>query len=169
MADRAASVAVRAERSAHARWRVPAGLRGVRLDVLAVVAAGGAIGALARYGVGLAAPRPPAGFPWATFAINVSGCLLIGVLMVLVTDVSPGHRLLRPFLGTGLLGGFTTFSAQAVEAQQAVTAGAARLAVIYLGGTLLAALGGVWAGSAFTLLVFRAGRAAGRRRESHQR
>lgn len=116
--------------------------------VLGVVAAGGVLGALARYGIGLAVPHPPSGFPWATFAINVSGCLLIGVLMVLVTDVWPGHRLLRPFLGTGLLGGYTTFSTYVVDVQHLLAAGAARTALTYLVGTLLAALVAVQVGMA---------------------
>jgi CrcB protein len=123
--------------------------------VLGVVTAGGVLGALARYGIGLAVPHKPAGFPWATFAINVSGCLLIGVLMVLVTDVWPGHRLLRPFLGTGLLGGYTTFSTYVVDAQHLLGAGAARTALVYLVGTLLAALVAVQLGMAATRWVTR--------------
>lgn len=123
--------------------------------VLGVVAAGGVLGALARYGIGLAVPHEPAGFPWATFAINVSGCLLIGVLMVLVTDVWPGHRLLRPFLGTGLLGGYTTFSTYVVDVQHLLGAGAARTALVYLVGTLLAALVAVQVGMAATRWVTR--------------
>jgi len=123
--------------------------------VLGVVAVGGVLGALARYGIGLAVPHPPTGFPWATFAINVSGCLLIGVLMVLVTDVWPGHRLLRPFLGTGLLGGYTTFSTYVVDVQHLLAAGAARTALAYLVGTLLAALVAVQIGMAATHRVTR--------------
>lgn len=118
--------------------------------VLGVVAAGGVLGALARYGIGVAFPHPPRGFPWATFTINVSGCLLIGVLMVLVSDVWPGHRLLRPFLGTGLLGGYTTFSTYVVDVQHLLAAGAARTALAYLVGTLLAALVAVQVGMAAT-------------------
>src|SRR5882757_3893750 len=64
--------------------------------VLGAVSAGGVLGALARYGIGLAGPHSPTGIPWATFAINVSGCLLIGILMVVVVEVWPGRRLLRP-------------------------------------------------------------------------
>jgi fluoride exporter len=140
--------------------RVPARRRELtmaRLAVLAVIAAGGVAGALARYGLGLAFPHAPAAFPWATFGINTSGCLLIGFLMV-CSDQFHTHRLVRPFVGVGLLGGFTTFSTHIVEAQQAVDAGAARLAVAYLAGTLLAALAAVWAGSALTLALIRTGR-----------
>lgn len=82
---------------------------GVGWPVLAVISAGGVTGALARYGLAEAFPHAVDRFAWATFGINVSGCLLIGVLMVLVTEVWSTRWLLRPFLGTGVLGGYTTF------------------------------------------------------------
>ena len=119
---------------------------GVGWSVLAVISAGGVVGALARYGLSAAFPHPAKGFAWATFGINVSGCLLIGVLMVLVSDVWPNRRLLRPFLGTGVLGGYTTFSTYIIDIQQLLAAGAARIALAYLAGTLLAALTAVYAG-----------------------
>jgi CrcB protein len=123
---------------------------GVPWPVLGVIAVGGAAGALARYGLGQVAPSGATGFPWTTFIINVSGCLLIGVLMVLVSDVWPGRRLLRPFLGTGLLGGYTTFSTYVVDAQHLMIAGAAGTALAYLAGTLLAALTAVHVGMTVT-------------------
>jgi CrcB protein len=89
----------------------------------------------------------------ATFVTNVTGCLLIGVLMVLMTEVWAAHRLIRPFLGVGVLGGFTTFSTYIVEAQHALDAGAARLALVYLAGTLAAALVAVYAGITVTRLA----------------
>jgi len=98
--------------------------------VLSVVSVGGALGALARYGLAVAWQHRPGAFPWATFLVNVSGCLLIGVLMVLITEVWAAHRLLRPFLGTGVLGGYTTFSTYTVDVQQLV---AAALAAVYVG------------------------------------
>jgi CrcB protein len=125
--------------------RRPAG-GGVPWSVLGVVSVGGAVGALARYGLGHLGASGATGFPWVTFAINVSGCLLIGVLMVLVSDAWAGRRLLRPFLGTGLLGGYTTFSTYAVDAQQLMTAGRLGVALAYLVGTLVAALAAVYAG-----------------------
>jgi fluoride exporter len=130
---------------------------GVRVDVLAVVALGGALGGLARDGLERAFPHGTGGFPWATFGINVSGCLLVGAVMVGIEHM-PTHRLARPFLGVGVLGGFTTFSTQALEARQAAATGAVGLAVVYLAGTLLTALGAAWAGSAGTVALLRAGR-----------
>jgi CrcB protein len=118
---------------------------------LAAVSAGGVVGALARYGVQSALP----GSPWVTLAINVSGCLLIGVLMVLILEVWPPHPLLRPFLGTGVLGGYTTFSTYIVDIQHLLAGGAVATAVGYLLGTLLAALAAVYAGIALTRRLTR--------------
>jgi len=126
---------------------------GLPWPVLGAVSAGGVVGALGRYALGQAYPHPAAGFPWATFGINVSGCLLIGVLMVLVADVWPTRRLLRPFLGTGVLGGYTTFSTYVVDVQHLVIAGAARTALVYLAATVLAALTATYAGVSATRLL----------------
>ncbi|HZN19206.1 MAG TPA: fluoride efflux transporter CrcB [Micromonosporaceae bacterium] len=127
-------------------------------SVLAVISAGGVAGALARYALGVAFPYSPGGLPWSTFGINVSGCLLIGVLMALVSDARRLHPLLRPFLGTGLLGGYTTFSSYIVEIQHLVAAGATRTALAYLAGTLISALAAVYAGTALTRLAVRGAR-----------
>ncbi|MGH3936465.1 MAG: fluoride efflux transporter FluC [Pseudonocardiaceae bacterium] len=87
-----------------------------QVPVLAVVAVGGMLGSAARYGVSVWLPSPAGTFPWSTFTVNVSGCLLIGILMVLIGEACSVHRLARPFLGTGILGGYTTFSAYTVDA-----------------------------------------------------
>ena len=118
--------------------------------MLAAIAAGGVLGTLARYGIQTALPHRPAEFGWATFGINVVGCFLIGVLMVVLDPALRGEPLLRPFLGVGVLGGFTTFSAYAVDIDQAILAGAVGTALAYLVATLVAALVAVWAGSAIT-------------------
>jgi fluoride exporter len=114
--------------------------------VVGAVAAGGVIGALGRYGLGVAFPHSRTGFPWATFGINVSGCLLIGALIVLVTEGPAAHPLTRPFLGTGVLGGYTTFSTAMVDTQHLWSAGAAGTGLAYLFGTLAAALAAVTLG-----------------------
>ncbi|MFF5302258.1 fluoride efflux transporter CrcB [Streptomyces sp. NPDC013161] len=114
--------------------------------VVGVVALGGAIGAVARYATSLWWPAESGGFPWTTFGINVVGCAVIGVFMVVITDVWAAHRLVRPFFGTGVLGGFTTFSTYAVDIQKLVDAGHPRTALAYLAATLLAALAAVWVG-----------------------
>jgi fluoride exporter len=125
------------------------------IPVLAAVSAGGVLGALARYGLARAWPHPADGFPWSTFVINVTGCLLIGVLMVIVTEVVPQRRLVRPFFGVGVLGGYTTFSTYIVDVHKASAAGAPWIALGYLAGTLVAALLAVTAGSAVTSLIVR--------------
>jgi CrcB protein len=115
------------------------------------VSAGGVVGALARFGLQEAFPHRTDAFGWATWAVNVVGCLLIGALMPLV-----GRRpLLQPFVGPGFLGGFTTFSAYAVDVQRASADGAPGVALLYLGATLLAALVAVWAGATVTEAVIR--------------
>jgi len=115
-------------------------LRAVPLPALTAVAAGGAIGALARYGLTVALPTAPGTFDTATFLANTAGGLLIGVLMVILTEKIPGTRLVRPFLGVGVLGGFTTFSTYIVDIGRAVNAGAMLLAVGYAFATMAAAL-----------------------------
>ncbi|WLW57487.1 fluoride efflux transporter CrcB [Streptomyces sp. YU58] len=123
--------------------------------VVAVVALGGALGATARYALALHWPAPPGGFPSATFWTNVVGCAVIGVFMVVITDVWAAHRLVRPFFGTGVLGGFTTFSTYAVDIEKLVDAGHPRTGLAYLAATVLAALTAVWLAAATTRRVLK--------------
>ncbi|MEU3899457.1 fluoride efflux transporter CrcB [Streptomyces sp. NPDC045251] len=118
--------------------------------VLLAVAAGGALGATARYGASLLWPTAPGAFPWTTLLVNAAGCAVIGVFMVLVTDVWSAHRLLRPFFGTGVLGGFTTFSTYAVDIQRLLRGGDPGTALAYLAATVSAALAGVWCAASLT-------------------
>jgi CrcB protein len=115
-----------------------------RRDVLAVIAVGGALGSLARWGLAEALPHRPDEFPWSTFVANVSGCFLIGLLMVFVFEVWPPSRYLRPFLGVGVLGGYTTFSTYMLDTRALLVSGDARLAGIYLFGSLAAGFTCVW-------------------------
>jgi CrcB protein len=136
-----------------------------RWDVLLVISAGGALGSLARWGIGELLPWSGEGFPWATFVENLSGAFLLGVLMVLVLDVWAPRRYLRPFLGVGLLGGYTTFSTYMLEARDLLAAGAVPLATVYLFGTLLAGLLAVWLGIGVARAVVR--RSRRRRHDRH--
>jgi CrcB protein len=131
---------------------------------LAVIAVGGALGAAARCGLAVWLPHSPSAFPWATFVTNVSGCLLIGVLMVLISEVWAAHRLLRPFLGTGVLGGYTTFSTYTVETTALLDGGHPRLGFAYLGGTLVCALAAVYVGVFLTRWATASRRSTDRRR-----
>ena len=122
--------------------------------VLTVIAVGGGLGGLSRYGLSRLLPTHPGQFPWGTFTENVLGCLAIGVLMVLITEVWPAHRLVRPFVGVGFLGGFTTFSTYAVEIRGLLEPGSAALAFVYLATTLLCALLATLAGVMLARMVF---------------
>ncbi|MFI1438469.1 CrcB family protein [Streptomyces fructofermentans] len=138
----------------------PHPVRQGQAPVVAVVALGGALGAAARYGAALLWPTPPGGFPWTTFWVNVGGCFAIGVLMVLVTEVRTAHRLVRPFLGTGVLGGFTTFSTYALDIRDLADGGHPGTALATLAATLVAALAAVVLGTAATRRLAAPGRAA---------
>jgi CrcB protein len=129
-----------------------------RADVLAVIAAGGAAGSLARWGLTQILPHPAGAFPWATFIANVSGCLLLGVLMVFVIEVWPPSRYVRPFLGVGVFGGYTTFSTYMLDARGLLVSGRAELAGMYVFGTLAAGLAAVWAGVTGARLLVRLAR-----------
>lgn len=113
------------------------------VPLLLVVAAGGALGSLARYAVSVAVPHDPTELPIATLLVNVVGCLLLGVLV----GGWPAARWGRPFLGTGVLGGFTTFSAFALEIDRLLDHRPG-VAVAYVGLSLLlglaAAAVGLW-------------------------
>jgi fluoride exporter len=114
--------------------------------LLAAVSAGGVLGALARYGLQSAYPHTAREPGWATLAVNVSGCLLIGVLAMVIAGRPGTHRLMRPFLVTGVLGGYTTFSTYIVDIQRALLAGAPRTALLYGAATLAGALLAAWTG-----------------------
>ncbi|AIV37964.1 fluoride efflux transporter CrcB [Streptomyces sp. MPA0124] len=119
------------------RWRAQA-------PVVAAVALGGGTGAAARYAASLWWPTPTGGFPWTTLGVNVVGCAVIGVFMVVVTEVRSAHRLVRPFFGTGVLGGFTTFSTYAVDSRTLFADGRVPAGLAHLAATPLAALTAVW-------------------------
>jgi CrcB protein len=108
-----------------------------------LVAAGGALGALARYGVGMAAARwlGPA-FPWGTLIVNVAGGLAMGLL---IARVSPEQVALRLGLGVGLLGGFTTFSAFSLETVRLMEHQPG-LAMLYVAASVIFSVGACWAG-----------------------
>jgi len=89
-----------------------------------LVAGAGAVGVLARYGLGQLTPSI-----WATVAVNVVGSLLLGVLVGAGRDLSPE---LRDVLGVGLLGGFTTFSTFSIQAVLESDGGAPATAALYV-------------------------------------
>ncbi len=111
-----------------------------------LAALGGGVGALARWGVAEALPGAPGGRPWATLTVNLLGCLLIGALLAVLSVRALGGSWARPLLGVGVLGGFTTYSAFALDVVHLVEAGRAVMAAGYLvasvAGGLLAVVAG---------------------------
>ncbi|MEU5757036.1 CrcB family protein [Streptomyces sp. NPDC047829] len=122
-------------------------------EILAAIAAGGVLGACARYGATLIWPTAPVAFPWTTFWINVTGCAAMGILMVLITERFTVHPLTRPFLGTGVLGGYTTFSTATIDTQRLLDHGRPGTGLLYAAATLLAAFTAIWATAALTRLA----------------
>jgi len=116
------------------------------------VALGGALGSLARWGLSGAVQRwTGAAFPWGTFAVNLVGSLLIGVVTALALEralVPPPARL---FLVTGVLGGFTTFSALSYETFALLRDGQWLAAAGYALGSLVAGVGATIAGYGLAL------------------
>ena len=100
--------------------------------VLALVSLGGVLGAVARALIEAAWPHAPDTIGWATLIINVSGCFFIGALLGAIGRYRPEQELIRPFLGVGVLGGYTTFSTHIVEVLQLIEHGRPELAFIYL-------------------------------------
>jgi CrcB protein len=113
---------------------------------LLAVASGGALGASARYLIGRVVHVAPGSFPWRTFWVNVSGSFLLGFLMVLLVERFPPNRWARPFLATGFLGAYTTFSTFAVEADLLGNGNHMGMAITYVLASLLVGLAAVFAG-----------------------
>jgi CrcB protein len=105
--------------------------------LIAAVALGGAVGALLRWSVGELTPSPE-GFPWPTFAVNLTGCFALALLPALA--VVRERQALAVGLGPGLLGGYTTLSAYAEESRALLDAGRPGTAGLYLAGTFAACL-----------------------------
>ena len=106
--------------------------------LVVAVAVGGAVGALARWGLTEAFPAESDAFPWATFAINVVGSFALALLPALA--VVRRRRLLAVGLGPGVLGGFTTLSAYSEQTRALLDHGQTGTATLYLVGTLGACL-----------------------------
>lgn len=115
------------------------------VQTLLQVALGGALGASARYLVNVGTMRLIGpGFPWATVAVNVLGSFLMGALVVTLAHKDATR--LAPLLMTGILGGFTTFSAFSLDALTLWERGQASLAAAYVAGSVILSLAGIFAG-----------------------
>jgi fluoride exporter len=117
------------------------------LDRYAMIAVGGALGALARYQfAAMIQARIPAGFPWGTFVVNISGCLIMGIAATLLTDrlvVHPNWRFLIPI---GFIGAYTTFSTFEYETFRAVSDGAWLIGGLNVLASVVAGYAALWLG-----------------------
>jgi CrcB protein len=120
--------------------------RPVEPSVLAAIALGGALGAPARYGVAQVIHAATDTFPWATFWTNISGSFALGLLLALVLERFPPTRYLRPFVATGFLGAYTTYSTFAVETDLLIKDGHAPVGLSYAAASLATGFVAVWAG-----------------------
>lgn len=110
------------------------------------VAAGGLIGAPARYELGLLLPSRPGAFPLSTLVINVTGSFVLGLFLTLVIERWRPTEYLRPFVATGILGAYTTWSSFMVDADNLLRKGHPAIAAGYVGASLAAGLAAVYAG-----------------------
>lgn len=104
---------------------------------IAAIYIGGVLGALARVGLAEAAPHTAGEWPWATFAANMLGALLLGFFLARLQD-HPEDSLAHPFLTTGICGTFTTFSTLQLELFEMIDGGHLPLALAYIAVTLVA-------------------------------
>lgn len=115
--------------------------------ILIAIAIGGALGALARYGLGgwVQGFSAEATFPWGTFVVNATGSFFLGLALRLLESTAAAPEW-RAFLAIGLAGGFTTFSTFGYEGLMLLQAGATARAFAYIAGSVVAALAGVFIG-----------------------
>lgn len=110
---------------------------------LTAIFTGGAVGAVLRAELGQAWVTHPGTWPWATFAVNIAGALLLGYGVTRLQERLPLSAYRRPLLGTGFCGGLTTFSTMQIELLRMLDAGDVSLAVAYAAASVVAGLGAV--------------------------
>jgi len=116
------------------------------MKALALVALGGGFGSICRYLLSTWLTRGAGGFPLGTFAVNLLGCLLIGLFAALAVRHAWLNGEARLLLVVGVLGGFTTFSAFGLDSLQLLRRGEYLIALGYVGGSVILGLGAVWIG-----------------------
>lgn len=121
------------------------------MKLLLLAVAGGALGSGARHLVNVGfGSWSDGGFPWATLTVNIVGCFLMGVLIEALTLRFDGSLELRTFLATGILGGFTTFSAFSMDFAQLTQRGDLALGLVYVAASVIISVAAVFAGLAIT-------------------
>jgi CrcB protein len=121
-----------------------------------MIAIGGALGAIARYQIAASIQtRIPVGFPYGTFVVNVSGCLILGFVTALMTERTVVHPNWRFLIPIGFVGAYTTFSTFELETFRAVSEGAWSVAAANILGSFVAGYVALWAGFVAGRLLFR--------------
>jgi CrcB protein len=129
----------------------------LRPGALLLVFVGGTLGTAAREALSLAIP-PLNGIPYAIFGINIVGALLLGVLLESLVRRGPDHggrQRLRLLLGTGVMGGFTTYSALALDSARLIGSGTVGAGAAYAVGTVLVGAAATWTGIALAAAAHR--------------
>lgn len=132
----------------------------LRPAYLLLVVVGGTFGTAGREVISLAFP-PLDGIPYAIFAINIVGAFLLGILLEALSRRGPDHgrrRTIRLLLGTGVMGGFTTYSALATDAAHLIGGGSALTGITYALATVLVGAAATWAGIAVAAATHRPSR-----------
>jgi fluoride exporter len=122
--------------------------RSVDSRELAAIFAGGVVGALARVWISRQFATAPTAWPWATFAVNISGAFALGYLATRLQERLPQSTYRRPLLGTGFCGAYTTFSTMQVEALGMIEHGRSGLAAGYAASSICAGYLAVWVATA---------------------
>ena len=123
---------------------------------LILVAMGGAIGSMARYGVSALVIKQvnPTHFPWGTFSVNILGCLLAGVFLLAAESMQSISQEARLFVVTGLLGGFTTFSAFGIETLGLLRRGEVLIAISYASLSIIVGILAMWLSYSLLKVMF---------------
>ena len=127
--------------------------RKAQRTILLTIGCAGVFGALARYAMSRLLPTPDGHFPWSTFWINITGSLVIGFVLVLLTERFPRARLARPLIATGFLGAYTTFSTYMVDTDTLFHTHDIATGVIYAFSSLFAGAAAAFLGVIFARFV----------------
>lgn len=123
---------------------------------LILVAMGGAIGSMARFGMSSLVVKQvnPVNFPWGTFSVNILGCMLAGVFLLVAESMQSISQEARLFVVTGLLGGFTTFSAFGIETLGLLRRGEMLIAVSYASLSIIVGVLAMWLSYSLLKVMF---------------
>ena len=123
---------------------------------LILVAMGGAIGSMARFGISSLVVKQvnPVNFPWGTFSVNILGCMLAGVFLLVAESMQSISQEARLFVVTGLLGGFTTFSAFGIETLGLLRRGEMLIAISYASLSIIVGVLAMWLSYSLLKVMF---------------